>query len=190
MVPGWAIENAMFFAGLPTKDVDEWLQHFKWLAEANHWNENMKCLQFPISLKEAAKSWYDTLDITWKREYMALKEGIRIVFKKMDLQSVSFQELIDRRQRKDESVSNYAFAKLALCNRVNRRMSEKEKLQHFIQELLSMLQVAISIIFSHEFHGRTGGCQKERECVETWTKMEQRETKRYQKRSRVRVIDR
>ena len=105
----------------------------------------------------------------------------------MDLQSLQFQELIDRKQRENESVSSYAYAKLALCNKVNKGMTEKDKLQHFIQGLIPTLRVA----WHHQklrFHGRARGCQKKRECVEIRTRMERQKSEKLRKEIGNRII--
>src|SRR3990170_2515892 len=48
-----------FFSGTPEEDVEEWLCHFRDVANANEWTQQ-RCLEIaPAYLKGAAKRWYD-----------------------------------------------------------------------------------------------------------------------------------
>ena len=139
-VPFLNIGGITSFGGTSHENVEDWLRQFDWMANINHWTDEIRSAQFPMYLTGTAKAWYDTIKFQDKTNFATLRNGLSVAFKPMDSPVKQLQELISRVQKEGESVDNYAFAKLALCNRVNPNMDDRDRMSHFIQGLLSPIQ--------------------------------------------------
>jgi hypothetical protein len=92
-----------------------------------------------------AKGWYETLPIEDRKDYTRLRDKLVKAFQRIEVPVRRLQELIGRNQQPDETVGAYAYAKLKLCNQLDRHMTERNKVIYFIQGLRREIQNFVSI---------------------------------------------
>ena len=144
-VPMSVAGSITIFNGALNENVEEWLDHFEWIATAHSWGQELSCIQLPVYLGGAAKIWYETLQIEDRKEYNRLREKLVRSFQKIEVPVRRLQELVDRNQHLEERVSIYAYEKVKLCNQMDKKMLEKNKVIYFIQGLRRDLQTFVSL---------------------------------------------
>ena len=92
-------------------------------------------MQLPVYLGGTTKGWYETLPIEDRKDYIRLRDKLVKSFQRKEVPVRRLQELIGRNQQPNETVRAYAYAKLKLCNQLDRHMTERNKVIYFIQGL-------------------------------------------------------
>jgi len=161
----WNLGNIPKFGGTLSENVENWLENFEWIANANMWNDNMKSIQLPLYFDFSAKSWYNSLDMEIKKNFTMLKGGLILAFKRTEPVSHYFQELTERKQLENEAVDAYAYEKLALCTKVNRHMQENDRIQHFIHGLLPQIKGSVIISDPQNFIDALSSARKQENAL-------------------------
>ena len=126
-----------------TEDVEDWLEHFSYIAECNNWNKNLQKRRLPIYFKDTAELWYR--DFASSKDDPAgseqsldeILEGLRNAFRYKNYRSMNQSALITRMQGLDEPAATYYYDMMRLCRRQNPSMKEEEKLTHIMRGLKS-----------------------------------------------------
>ena len=144
------------FNGRESEDAVAWMDRFEKTARYNRWTDADKLDNFEMYLEGAARKWYacEEADNRIPREWSiprgeedsdsesddedrahGLKELFLRQFTPTDYRRFNENRLRDRKQRREESVTDYFFDVLDLCRVVNREMTEREKLDHLFRGL-------------------------------------------------------
>ncbi|XP_054167305.1 putative uncharacterized protein DDB_G0282499 [Oppia nitens] len=125
-------------------DIDDWIDHYTYIAKCNKWSNNMKKLRLPVHLKGMAEMWYRNFvklktDATYENKLSLddIYEGLKSAFSPKNYRSFQQLKLITRYQQLNESVSNYYYDIIRLCEKLNPLMDEQEKLTHIMRGLRS-----------------------------------------------------
>ena len=126
-----------------TGDVDDWIEHYRYIAKCNNWKERMQKNRLPVHLRDTAELWYiqfmgkfddkstDHLSIA------EIFEELRSAFRPKNFRSINQSALICRHQGLTEDVGTYYYDIMRLCHKMNPKMEEQEKLTHIMRGLRS-----------------------------------------------------
>ena len=70
-----------------------------------------------------------------KVNYLIIKKKMLLAFKGLELPIQFLNEMQKQKQTEEETVDQYIYEKLILCQKVNKNMSEMDKIGHIIQGL-------------------------------------------------------
>ncbi|XP_075746869.1 uncharacterized protein LOC142804149 isoform X1 [Rhipicephalus microplus] len=119
------------FHGDTFEDVEDWLEHFEWLAKTNGWDEARKLRRVYFALEEAARTWYENHEAfipTWEE----FRRQIVATYASTDRREKA-NALQSRNQRRNESVGMYIEDMSRLFKRADPDMNEKKKLRHLMR---------------------------------------------------------
>lgn len=131
------------FSGGPAEDVTEWLDQFKNIAMANQWLPSIICVQLPVYLTGMARAWYNGLPKEVKNNHSTLMEELEKKFKRGEMTLDVLMKIRERKQRKNESVEEYACAMEELFRKSGTGMNELERAQYFIEGLQPQIQTRV-----------------------------------------------
>ena len=127
-----------------TGDVDDWIAHFIYTSKCNNWEEQMQKRRIPVHLKGTAEMWYrdfaqlneDSL-VSFEDSYSLAEifNGLREAFRPKNYRSINQSALSCRLQAMDEPVAQYYYDMLRLCQKMNPRMDDMEKMTHIMRGL-------------------------------------------------------
>jgi hypothetical protein len=119
------------FHGLPTENVHHWLKRLEIVREVAGWDDNRTLGMLRLNLLDVASQWFETLDPNDKKDLKKVVAAMTVKFgrDRMFLNN----ELLNRRQFNVESVAAYSHHVLELCNAINPKMAEEEKIFHLIR---------------------------------------------------------
>ncbi|RWS23389.1 hypothetical protein B4U80_13387 [Leptotrombidium deliense] len=131
------------FTGRSDECIVDWLDHFDMIGNANGWaTDDEKFKRLPSYLDGTARKWYFGYVKQLKtppKDYKELKDAIKEVFGKGANQAISFDALHQRQMLLGESVEDYFFDKLRLCQRYNSSMTDLEKVNILLRGLAPYL---------------------------------------------------
>lgn len=131
----------------------DWLNRYERVGRYNHWGDNELRENFEMSLDGAALKWYSCLETAgtipqgWQDAAGNLASGAAgpIVpglrtrflsqFQPGDYTRFQERKLRQRKQGREEAMSDYFYDVLDLCRVVYPQMSEKQKLDHLYRGL-------------------------------------------------------
>jgi len=133
------------FSGRTDEDVMSFIRNFDRVARANGWNDNTKLGQLPCYLKDAALSWYETMEdaIT---TYAEIIRNLKDTFKLAAQDEQLFYQLATRRQEEKEDTWNYVHEILRMCHHVNQDMDDAEKVRFILRGLLPDILKQVSLM--------------------------------------------
>ena len=126
-------------------DVEDYLNHFTYISNCNNWDPNLQRMRLPAHLRGVAELWYTEFTKQYKDKNGSLTgltideiyAGLRDAFRPKNYQSMTQTALICRHQGLGESVADYYYDIMRLCNKMNPNMTEGEKLTHVMRGLKS-----------------------------------------------------
>ena len=123
------------------EDIDEYLDHFQYIAKCNNWSDRMQLNRLPIYLKGTAELWFRDFSRTSGENLTITQvcDGLREAFRQKNYRSINQNLLTYRYQGLTEPVHKYFYDIVRLCNRVNPSMSEEEKITHILRGLKSSI---------------------------------------------------
>lgn len=137
------------FDGVEPFKISRFSEDFEEAADFYNWDEKEKSKKIPTFLSEGAKTGYrlyvkeliskETLNWT------AFKDAIIDYFLPSPYESYLREQLRNRIQRLGETVTSYILAKSELCYRLNRTMSESEKVDYLFDGLQLSLKGALYV---------------------------------------------
>lgn len=127
------------FRGSPTEDIQEWMTQFNWIANINHWSEDVRCALLPGYLEDVAKTWYSTLSVRDRGNYQVIQIKLLQAFQQVISPVQHLNQLLARTQSEQEPVETYAYNKLKLCEDLNKEMAEIDKVTYLIQGMKPQL---------------------------------------------------
>jgi len=128
------------FRGSPTEDIQEWMTQFNWIANINHWSEDVRCALLPGYLEDVAKTWYSTLSVRDRGNYQVIQIKLLQAFQQVISPVQHLNQLLARTQSEQEPVETYAYNKLKLCEDLNKEMAEIDKVTYLIQGMKPQLR--------------------------------------------------
>lgn len=121
------------FSGTDNTDVEDWLQLYERVSTSNHWNQTAMLANLIFYLAGTARVWFQTHEeelTTWD----ICKQKLTDLFgKPVGRQRAAQKDLASRAQTCTESYLTYIQDVLALCRKVDPRMSEADKVAHVIK---------------------------------------------------------
>lgn len=126
------------FRGLPSEDVNEWLDQFEAAASANQWDtDEKKFARIPYALEGSALKWfknhYDPSRST--RPYRAFTDELKAVFEPIRPQLMYLTKHQERKQQEGESSRSYFFDKTDLMRKAGIDMKSSEAVDLIISGL-------------------------------------------------------
>ena len=128
------------FKGAPTENIQEWITQFNWIADINHWSEDVRCALLPGHLEDVAKTWYSTLSMRDRGNYQVIQTKLLQAFQQVISPVQHLNQLLARTQSEQEPVETYAYNKLKLCEDLNKEMAEIDKVTYLIQGMKPQLR--------------------------------------------------
>lgn len=123
-------DDLITFSGQPSEDVERFLKSIKNITKATDESSNHELLEIVRGkLTQAAGTWFDNNETkfrTWSDFELAFRQryvASTTTFKKFD-------QLIQRRQKPDESILNYCDEVMDLCRAIDPKMSDVTIIQH------------------------------------------------------------
>lgn len=121
------------FCGTDDLDVEDWLSLYERVSCHNRWDPTVMLANLYYYLKGSALQWYETNEeklTSWE----TFKEGLKGFFgKSVGRQLAAKQDLSTRVQTSTEPYLSYIQDVLSLCNKVDREMSESDKIGHIMK---------------------------------------------------------
>lgn len=123
------------FSGTSDEDVDDWTKHYERVSSHNNWDDTIKLANVVFFLKGTALHWYDNHEEeigSWD----VFKSTFTEVFGKPACRRQQASDVLSRRfQAATESSTSYIEDVLRLCRRVDKDMSEDNKVRHLFKGL-------------------------------------------------------
>ena len=131
------------FKGAADENVECWLEEFEGIATLNGWPDATKAKQISTFLKGTALKFYNLIPKAQINSYPLVKAYLISNLKNQSNQQ--FREAMKSRVMKDnESVSDYAISLMKLCKLVDKNMTDKEMMEHFIDGLPTKIRVSLA----------------------------------------------
>jgi hypothetical protein len=127
------------FYGLPTEDVEEWLDRFDLISQHNAWDAVRKLQILPLYLGGTAMLWFRTVGSQFT-SYEGLRQKFLGTFASVNPTYYAQERLNQGMQGDKEPLETYAFAIQSLCSRVDKGMSDTMRRDHFLRGLASELK--------------------------------------------------
>jgi hypothetical protein len=127
------------FYGLPTEDIEEWLDRFDLISQHNAWDAARKLQILPLYLGGTAMLWFRTVGSQFT-SYEGLRQKFLGTFASVNPTYYAQERLNQRMQGDKEPLETYAFAIQSLCSRVDKSMSDTMRRDHFLRGLVSELK--------------------------------------------------
>lgn len=133
------------FAGLRGDDVEDWLDSYERVSAYNRWDDTLKLKNVWLYLSEVAKTWFlnkeDTID-----DWADFTTKLRLIFGSSAVRSEGAKKkLAVRLQRPNETYTSYIEDVLALCRRVDKDMSEADRVRHILKGIGQFAFSALAI---------------------------------------------
>ena len=137
------------YTGRRDEDPEEWIEQFVHASESNFWNKEIMTKQFVNFLSGTPQRWYKTFiakrirdsveegndepaTLTWDE----LKSGFLNAFVSVARDVVDEFKLDTRKQKPNETIEDYVYSILALCDRVDSDMSDERRVRKLLKGLL------------------------------------------------------
>ncbi|XP_077564710.1 uncharacterized protein LOC144180200 [Haemaphysalis longicornis] len=121
------------FSGTDDVDVEDWILMYERVSSHNRWDPTFMLANLDLYLKGTAKDWFDTNEdrhTSWD----ACKEELKALFGRSESRQLEAKnDLASRVQSPTESYVTYIQSVLSLCYKVDRQMSEEEKVGHVLK---------------------------------------------------------
>ena len=126
--------SAHTFAGLPSQNVNDFLEQYELAAESNHWTPDTKIKLFPVHLKDTALTWWQLYKnrnavINWADLINEFKSTFTYAALAENLASVMAKKTHDPR----EPVLNFFLDTVSTCRRYKSDIDDKEIIRYFLQ---------------------------------------------------------
>ena len=128
--------NSTPFSGTMSQEVSDWLEEFNTKCDKLQFDDAQRLSIAVDLLKDNAKLWYETHNgaiENWQTFTNKLMSHFKLVTGIDQFQLE--QKLYNRRRQYYESAIDYCHNVLKLCSKVNREMSEMNKIKHLTQGL-------------------------------------------------------
>lgn len=119
-------------------EANNFVTHFELVSRAQGWNDQTKCLQFPLFLHPTPFQWYldyseqpSTLLITWT----ILRDAFLNAFTNPQQAEDAEEQIRTRKWLSNESLDKYFFEILRLCRLANKQMTTQQKIVHITRGL-------------------------------------------------------
>lgn len=126
------------FRGEGTDDLDQFLQSFNLYADFYNWSDPMRLKALPLNLQGRAKIWFNSLETASFTSYPELVKLLKDHFNSGASEWLVREELDQRKQGQNESVTNYSDDIRRLCQRLN--LPKTEWRHAFVRGLRSELR--------------------------------------------------
>ncbi|XP_077548100.1 uncharacterized protein LOC144160842 [Haemaphysalis longicornis] len=121
------------FAGLRNEDVDEWLDTFERVSAFNRWDDRAKLENVSWSLDEVAKTWFRN-NVHRIDDWNDFTTQLRQIFGSSSACSdIAKKKLEGRFQHPCETYTSYIEDVVALCRKVNKDMTEADRVRHILK---------------------------------------------------------
>ncbi|XP_077535931.1 uncharacterized protein LOC144148230 [Haemaphysalis longicornis] len=121
------------FSGTDDVDVEDWILMYERVSSHNRWDPTIMLANLDLYLKGAAKDWFDTNEARLT-SWDACKEELKALFGRSESRQLEAKnDLASRVQSPTESYVTYIQSVLSLCYKVDRQMSEEEKVGHVLK---------------------------------------------------------
>jgi hypothetical protein len=121
-----------------------WLLDFKEVATINKWSDEDRLNHVRQSLTSAAKAWYRSMWFESKPEaWDTFEKEFKQAFLRNDASDSLRARLRRLKQTKDMDPMTYYFKTMELCAMVDRKMSERERIDQVIDNLLPEVRSSI-----------------------------------------------
>ncbi|GBM59214.1 hypothetical protein AVEN_209009-1 [Araneus ventricosus] len=142
------------FSGLSTEDAEKWKNDYERIANYNHWDDSVRLANVVFYLSGTARLWFDNNEDQFKNwsDFERLFE--ETFGRPEDLKSFAEGLLRTRAQRPGETYESYIQDVLSLCRRVDKSMTEDQKVSHLMKGVAEDLyQVLINreVCTVHQF---------------------------------------
>ncbi|MHB1799648.1 MAG: hypothetical protein ACYCUI_15345 [Vulcanimicrobiaceae bacterium] len=127
------------------EDVETWLEHFNWIATSNRWSDGHQCVMFHSFMTGIAKTWYKGLAVEDRRDLTKLKAAFRSAFTSANYMEEALRRLAQNKRTQGQTLIEYQFVTLTMCQKANPRMTDLEKMLHFSRGLDEELQKDITM---------------------------------------------
>ena len=125
------------FRGDSHDDIEEFIQQFTRYADFYNWSAERRLRALPLNFVGPASTWYNTIS-TSVSDYSNLLERLRAQFNSNAWKWVLRQQLTNRRQAPNESVSEYGNDIRRLCQRL--ALQQTDWLHYFVLGLRPDIQ--------------------------------------------------
>lgn len=133
------------FTGLRGDDVEEWLDHYNRVSSFNRWDDAYKRKSIGFYLSEVADTWFRNHEDVIP-DWSSFVEQLLQIFGTSSARSDGAKKKLDARiQRPDETYASYIEDVVALCRRVNKDMSETDKVRHIMKGIASFAFNALAV---------------------------------------------
>lgn len=142
------------FSGLSTEDAEKWKNDYERIANYNHWDDSVRLANVVFYLSGTARLWFDNNEDQFKNwsDFERLFE--ETFGRPEDLKSFAEGLLRTRAQRPGETYESYIQDVLSLCRRIDKSMTEDQKVSHLMKGVAEDLyQVLINreVCTVHQF---------------------------------------
>ena len=117
------------------KEGAAWLKKYDQIAKASGWPDSYAHLCFPVYLRGNAERWYDNLPDEVSNDWHKLRTAFVTEYRAFANTMQLRQELMNRKQLKAESASEFGAVIEELCRKVDPAMKEDEKMSYFLSNL-------------------------------------------------------
>lgn len=148
-VPSWTVSTRQrdptMFAGLPSEDVDDWLDNYDRVSESNRWDDSHKLRSVAFYLTDVARTWFLNHERSFP-DWAAFRHQLRQIFGAPNVRSeVAKKKLDARMQLPGETYTSYIEDVLALCRRVDAAMTESDRVRHILKGIAHVAFNALAI---------------------------------------------
>ena len=136
------------FHGKPPESPSEFIRDFRRAAIANNWTDNRAYTLLPSFLKGAAALWFDSLGprCGGLDKLDSLTNALEGAFRRLGEVDDLEDRLRYRVQGVDESLEEYAYEVLSLCQRVDSEMTEATKVKYLMRGLKPSLVERVTVL--------------------------------------------
>lgn len=133
------------FTGLRGDDVEDWLDGYARASAYNNWDDTLKLRNVSYHLTEVARTWFFNNESTIE-DWAAFTTRLRKVFGSSAARSEGAKKKLEgRMQHPDETYTSYIEDVLALCRRVNKDMSEADRVRHILKGIGQFAFTALAL---------------------------------------------
>lgn len=125
------------FSGNENENVKEFIIRYERTADIYAWDEKDKIKHLPCYLNDTAIKFFNTYQkrITETTTWEQVKQALTKAFEGLARSEMSIFNLSQRSQGTTESIEDYYFSILELCDIVDRNMTENVKTKHLLRGL-------------------------------------------------------
>lgn len=126
-------------------NVDDFLRRFIAIADSSSWNDTKKAQYFPLYLTSTTHHWYTTFVAAFKKAsastppaeptWKDLKDAFADAFKSRLTEEELTAKLLRRTMREDETVNEYFYDVLKMCNKIDKDMKEEKRVKFLLKGL-------------------------------------------------------